>query len=868
MRNPDRSFPGPDQSHPSGGVGPAFRKGPLVSLLAFAMTALADGQVRPYEVDAHTLHLWHLDEAAPPFKDSVKGGLPLLGMHNGAVAGKPGFPGLGTSISFHHHVGETRSGPFLAGAIVTAAAKLASSKEDNAPKNFRFQGANGAFTYEALLKFDQLPSETSSVALGILTMDGEGEDRVFSFRIEREGFLSFVPLPHSGAVGGAIASIPNSGPHAINTKDWFHVAVSYDGRPGVPAALQLHWTRLDRERVSANRIGVGTLSQNIAPVVGDFAIGNEARSAVPLNAEAEPFPGLIDEVRLSSVARHPDDFLFVPAGARGLPRYDDEPSDKREANSVFKLHLTGVGVDGKPVSNFPSQETPLSLAPGLHRLDFDIGAGTSFFERPAQLRCQLEGFDDHWQQSVLGMSLIFEFLDARSKPISQAQFNMTGSSAGWGTNLIDSSLTTRREPLFAPEQTRYVRVTVSSGAPDTSGSLGIDDLNLILPDQPDRSLWSNGTFEKGVDVLSPMRAPAGWNREGPEPAIAQVARRDNSTILSLIDGDQSVGGNWTSTQPLDPAKVGGRTLIVTWREAYNVITGNQQRATFLNVPPGDYVFRAIGMTGERNPESAGLSARIIVRPHLWQKGWFWPAVTACVITLIAVAVVRQRNRRNRRRLRELAFLTALERDRTRIARDMHDDLGTRITVLNVAASLASAAIDHDPEKTRRQLGKMSAAARELVIAMDELVWAVDPSRDNLDELALRLTRHAEEFFQESEIRCRFDIPSALAPRSISSDFRHHVSMVVREAMHNILKHAGPCEVTLKVRFEEEILTIEIHDSGRGFTADSTGGGRGLGNFEGRLADIGGTCEITSTPGGGTCVRFRCPVPKASKLHLP
>ncbi|MES2924166.1 MAG: histidine kinase [Verrucomicrobiota bacterium] len=834
------------------------------SLLLSGMLA-ADGEVQPYEADEFTLQLWHLDEGAPPFKNSVKDGISLRGMRNGAMAGEQGFPYLGRAVSFNHHKGGTPGLPTLAGGIVTLAPGLANGPEDNAPKGFLFQGADGAFTCEAMVKFDRLPSEASSVALAIITLDGEYNERVFSFRVEREGFLSFSPLPDSGAVGGAIASIPTNGPHAINTKDWFHVAVSYDGRAGVPGALQLYWTRLDSGRESANRIGVGMLSQNLAPISGDFAVGNEARNHIQGNAEAEPFPGLIDEVRLSSVARHPTDFLFVPPGSRAA---DYGSKDAGSRKSPFQLRLTGIGVDGEAIQAIPAPGTPLTLKPGLHRLDFDIGAGSNFFERPVQLRCQLAGFDEHWQESVLGMSLTFEFLDPQSKPISQAEFNMTGSSPGWATGLTDSIPTPRREILYAPENAAYLRVTLSSGAPDTSGCMGIDDLNVILPDKPDTPLWPNANFEKGSDVLFPMRAPTGWTRGGTEPAFALISRREGSAILSLIDGDQSMGGKWTAVQPIDAGKVGGRTLIVTWREAYNVITGNQQRATFLNVPPGDYVFRAIGMTEEKHPESAGLSARIVVRPHFWQRGWFWPSITACIISLIAVAVVRQRNRRNRRRLRELAFQTALERDRTRIARDMHDDLGTRITVLNIAASLADKAMDHDPNKARKQLNKMSSAARELVVAMDELVWAVDPSRDNLDELALRLTRHAEEFFEESEIRCRFDIPSSLPTRRISSDFRHNVSMSVREALNNILKHAGPCEVTLTVRFEGGMLSIDIRDNGRGFTSGSTAEGHGLGNLKGRLADIGGTCEITSSPDNGTMVRLRCPVPKDSKLYPP
>ena len=826
-----------------------------ITLLLCGMLS-AEVSLQPYEVDSHTLHLWHLDESGPPFRNSVAGGAALQGMHNGAKAGESGMAGLGSAVSLNHNAGGTPRSHSLKGAIITLAPGLANGRGDHAPDGFIYQGGNGAFTCEAMVKFDRLPSEAESIALAILTMDGEDRERVFSFRIEREGFLSFTPLNDSGASGGAIASIPAEGPHAINTRDWFHVAASYDGRPGVPGAVQLYWTRVDRGRDEANRIGSGSLSRNLALLPGDFAVGNEARSQYSENAEAEPFPGLVDEVRISSVARHPTDFILVDPAKR-VAGGAAEPA--QGSGGSFQLSLTGVMVDGEPVP-VPAGH-PLSLPPGLHRLDFDLGAGSGFSERPVQLRSQLAGFDEQWQESTLGMSLTFEFLDENQKPVSQAQFNMTGSSPGWGTRLTESRLTPRRQVLYAPENASHLRVTLSSGAPDTSGSVGIDDLNLISPERPDEKLWSNGGFELGTNILTPMQAPTGWLRGGAEPAIALVTWKDSDAILSLIDGDQSMGGTWTSVQPLDRSKVGGRPLIVTWSEAYNVISGNQQRATFLNVPPGRYVFRAIGMTEEKQPESAGLAAEVIVQPHFWQSGWFWPAATACVISLLAVAVIRARNRRNRQRVREFAFQTALERDRTRIARDMHDDLGTRITVLNISASLASRALENEPERARKQLDKMSAAARGLVVAMDELVWAVDPSHDNLDELALRLTLHAEEVFHDSGVRYRFDIPDSLPPVPISSDFRHNVSMAVREALHNILKHAGPCEVTLAVRFDHGVLEVDIRDNGRGFALESRAEGHGLANFRSRFADLGGTCEIFSSPAGGTRVSFRCPVPE-------
>ena len=228
----------------------------------------------PNAPDVHTLHLWHLDETKPPFADSVPGGTPLLGLFNGARAGQPALPGLGSSISFNANSGGTPGTSDLKGAILTAMPRLATGPEDNVPPGFRYFGTDGAFTYEMLVKLDVLPGQARGIALELLSMEGDGDDRIFNFRIEKDGFLAFIPLPQCGAAGGAIGTIPTRGPDAVDTESWFHVAISYDGNGGVANNVKLYWTRLRPGVVLANRIGSGTLSGDLNGRTGDLAIGN------------------------------------------------------------------------------------------------------------------------------------------------------------------------------------------------------------------------------------------------------------------------------------------------------------------------------------------------------------------------------------------------------------------------------------------------------------------------------------------------------------------------------------------------------------------------------------------------------------------
>ena len=253
--------------------------------------------------------------------------------------------------------------------ILLAKLELATGDGDTVDAPFPVTGEDGAFTMEAVVKLDMLPSASPGYAADIVSMDDDASaHRVFLFRIEKPGFLSFVPLSGDAVRGGGLATIPTSGPHAINTHDSFHVAVTYDGNENVSDNLKLYWTRLDSDAESANQIGRGTLSVDLPRELGDFALGNTGKFNVL--GPFEFFPGSIDEVRISSMARCPHDFCFVSPEAKALADARQSPDYPWQGRA--ELLLRQVMVDDAPVALHPGQ-APLVLGPGLHRLDFDFG---------------------------------------------------------------------------------------------------------------------------------------------------------------------------------------------------------------------------------------------------------------------------------------------------------------------------------------------------------------------------------------------------------------------------------------------------------------------------------------------------------------
>jgi signal transduction histidine kinase len=221
-----------------------------------------------------------------------------------------------------------------------------------------------------------------------------------------------------------------------------------------------------------------------------------------------------------------------------------------------------------------------------------------------------------------------------------------------------------------------------------------------------------------------------------------------------------------------------------------------------------------------------------------------------LLLLTALGVRGVSLRRARARLAELERAQALERERARIARDLHDELGSRLAHLAILAETSGAG-DRD--------GRVVRAIREASGTMDELVWTINARNDTVESLAYQVGQFAEEYVTAAGLRCRLEIPVDLPDHRLSADVRRHLYLASKEAVTNAVKHARAGEVRLSLRMVDTALVLEIGDDGRGLPAgglDPTG--NGLKNLRERMTAAGGTLEIESAAGKGT--RVRCTVP--------
>jgi len=202
---------------------------------------------------------------------------------------------------------------------------------------------------------------------------------------------------------------------------------------------------------------------------------------------------------------------------------------------------------------------------------------------------------------------------------------------------------------------------------------------------------------------------------------------------------------------------------------------------------------------------------------------------------------------------------ALAQERARIARDLHDDLGSSLTEITMLAT-ASPGLKLPAAEATERMETIAGKSRTLVYALDEIVWAVDPERDTLASVARYLASYAEEYLAGLKITCRVQIPNSFPKRVVSGEVRHHLFLAVKEALNNAVRHGGASEISFRVRVLEDRLWISIADNGRGFDTTGRSNGYGLLNLRNRLEHLHGHCELESAPGAGTTVSLQVPLP--------
>lgn len=295
------------------------------------------------------------------------------------------------------------------------------------------------------------------------------------------------------------------------------------------------------------------------------------------------------------------------------------------------------------------------------------------------------------------------------------------------------------------------------------------------------------------------------------------------------------------------------------------ITSLPRRARYGAIPPGKYRFRLEACDADGTWNREGASFAFLVPIPVWRTSW---AICAYVVFTAGMLYSMARfvsHRRLRRRLLALEHSEEMSRERMRIAQDMHDEIGSKLARISYLSEGVKTELK-GVYPNARIVDSLAKTSRDLLRSLDQMVWAVNPHNDTVEQLAVYLCRYATDFFQDTSILCEFRVPENLPTTPLSAEVRHNVFLAFQETLTNTLKHSGADHLLVELSTRDHRVQITISDNGRGFDPAKTPAdydrnaraGQGIPGLYRRLQSLGGECRIQSVPGQGTTVLFGIP----------
>ncbi len=380
---------------------------------------------------------------------------------------------------------------------------------------------------------------------------------------------------------------------------------------------------------------------------------------------------------------------------------------------------------------------------------------------------------------------------------------------------------------------------------------------------PDGHIWvatRNGlaTFDPGLVRLDTQ----------PLPAVIEDVQVDGKTVAFLSEdaragplklqpgSGERLEFHYTAASLLAADRIRFRYRLdgydVTWSADTDL-----RLAFYTNLRPGAYRFRVKASNSRGIWSDAETSLALVILPFFWETKAFY--VSAALLLLALVGVTHRRRIAVLRRFEELKHREELALERTRIAADMHDDLGATLTKIAILGEVTKAQLAAD-STARASLDNIAQSARQVTSRIGDLVWATNPRNDTLENLAGYLREQIARQLEGTSIESQLEFASTLPACHVSATLRRNVVLVVKEALANAMKHSGATRIRVSLDVEAGQLVVRVEDNGRGFQPGQTRAlGNGLVNMRRRTAELRGEIEICSSLGQNTIIRIHVPL---------
>ncbi|HKF45658.1 MAG TPA: two-component regulator propeller domain-containing protein [Thermoanaerobaculia bacterium] len=273
---------------------------------------------------------------------------------------------------------------------------------------------------------------------------------------------------------------------------------------------------------------------------------------------------------------------------------------------------------------------------------------------------------------------------------------------------------------------------------------------------------------------------------------------------------------------------------------------DQRSVSYGRLPAGHYRFRVRGIAGDGAVGKEPAEVRFTILAPFWQRGEVL-ALAVAVVAGLAYSVHRAR----------LRHALEIERVRTRVATDLHDDIGAGLSEIAILSEVARR--QPDAERSARTLSEIGEGARRLVDSMGDIVWSTDPRKDDVASLAQRVRQFAANVLESQGIEWGLEVAPDLEARRLDPETRQQVFLIVKEAVSNAARHSGCRRASIRIVAEGEGLLLCVEDDGRGLTGSAESAGHGLANMRARARSLGGSFEALPAEAGGTRILVRAPL---------
>ena len=267
------------------------------------------------------------------------------------------------------------------------------------------------------------------------------------------------------------------------------------------------------------------------------------------------------------------------------------------------------------------------------------------------------------------------------------------------------------------------------------------------------------------------------------------------------------------------------------------------KATTVNytlLPPGRYDFKLKCNDGSEKPV-----LQIVIKLPFWLSSWF---IILCCAAFIAIAYF----------LHTLSVkrLMAVEAIRQKVSRDLHDDIGSTLSTINILSTMAKSKLIEDPVKAGEYISKISDNSSRMMEAMDDIVWSINPLNDSMQRIFARMREFATEVLEAREVEVHFRFDEEANNLTLNMEQRRDIFLIFKEAINNIAKYAHATKVELQVTYKAPQLILLIKDNGKGFDVDKADNGNGLNNMQKRADKLKAIYHITSQPAAGTTIMLQ------------